>query len=340
MLPLQRDTGIMLHHQAVDNQENHNPHLNLALEEFALHYLVQEEPLLLFYINDPSVILGRNQNVLEEVDLGYLAAHGIPVVRRLSGGGAVYHDSGNLNFSMMMPGQGRLHDFAYFTSVAVKALNEFGLQPELRNRSSLFFGSRKISGNAQYATRGRLIHHGTLLFDTDLEAMLRALNPGHVEIESRAVQSVRSSVVNLRELLAAGTTLADVREAIARHWEGGILTTDDALSPADWDAVRQLADERYRSWEWTFGRSPRFTMTRQGLLNANPVGVTLTVDRGQITALEFAGAGPDMDLLQQLAQILIGLRFDPPVLRAAIVEAQDLSMEADINSEAILSLVC
>ncbi|MDA8352956.1 MAG: lipoate--protein ligase, partial [Firmicutes bacterium] len=154
----------------IDNQNHYDPRINLAIEEYALKHLDIDETYLLFYINDPSIIIGRNQNTVEEIQVDYCREHGIHVVRRLSGGGAVYHDRGNLNFSFITKDDGESFlNFRKFTEPVVRALRRLGVEVELTGRNDLQVGEKKISGNAQFTTKGRMFSHGTLMFDVDLE---------------------------------------------------------------------------------------------------------------------------------------------------------------------------
>ncbi len=212
----------------VDNNGVNDPRINLAVEEYLLRHVDRPEALLLFYVNEPSVIIGRNQNTIEEIDPDYTAAHNIHVIRRLSGGGAVYHDLGNLNFSFVTSGKDDLHNFAKFIEPVVSVLRSLGVAAELRGRSDIFAEGRKISGNAQYATNERMFSHGTLLFDTNLGEMLRAINPRRIRIESKAVHSVRSVVANIRELLPHDMNLDGLRAALLRgiFGDGPIPTLD------------------------------------------------------------------------------------------------------------------
>lgn len=323
----------------VEESSTTDPRLNLALEEHLLRHVLHEEPIFLFYVNEPSVIVGRNQNVWEEVDLSYALSQGIHVVRRLSGGGTVYHDLGNLNYSMLLPGQERLHDFAYFTSFLSDALREFGLQTELRNRSSLFIDARKISGNAQYAPAGRLVSHGTLLFDTNLEAMLRAINPRREIIASRAVQSVRSRVVNLRELLPAEVTLDDVRQTILDALERLGPTAVLDLTADDWAQVHDLSRERYQTWAWNIGRSPRFTVTKEVLLGEETLAAEIVVDKGHITEVDFAAPEHLRKTLALLTSRLPGVRYDPAALADTIAQVLHEMQDSRWPADLIMSLL-
>ena len=244
----------------VDNNDTMDPRLNLALEEFLLRHAKTAEPLLLLYINEPAVIIGRNQNVLQEADPPFLKKRNIHLVRRLSGGGTVYHDLDNLNYSFITQGQQDLHQFARVTEPIIRVLHDLGVDAELRGRSDIVVKGKKISGNAQYASRGRMFTHGTLLFDSNIAELSKAIKPRHVQIESRAVQSVHSSVCNIRELLPEELTIADLKRAILIGIFGPGTIPTLKLTVEDWDRVKQINAERYLSWDWNIGRSPRFTL--------------------------------------------------------------------------------
>src|SRR5699024_9852101 len=154
----------------IDNKGITDPYINLAIEEYALQNFGEEDTYLLFYINAPSIIIGRNQNTVEEVNTDYVDDNHIKVVRRLSGGGAVYHDEGNLNFSFITKDDGdSFHNFAKFTEPVVQALNKIGVPAELVGRNDLQIEGRKFSGNAQFSTKGRMFSHGTLMLDSEIE---------------------------------------------------------------------------------------------------------------------------------------------------------------------------
>jgi lipoate-protein ligase A len=318
----------------VDNLGLTDPRLNLALEEYLLRRVQREEPLLLFYINEPAVIIGRNQNTLAEIDPDYVGANGIHVVRRLSGGGAVYHDMGNLNFSFVTPGQENLHDFGRFTRPVIEVLRGLGVEAELRGRSDIFAGGKKVSGNAQYASGGRMFSHGTLLFNTDLEAMLRAINPRRVTIESKAVQSVRNYVVNLSELLPQGMTLAALKEAILRGVFGDGEIPALEMDEIDWTQMQMIADERYRAWDWNYGRSPRFNVHKSGRFASGRIEAHIDVDEGRIREVRFEGDFAGTLAAEELAERLKGLRYEPAALQAALAQEEVAAYFGDKTSTA------
>lgn len=304
----------------VDDPAQSDPRLNLALEEHLLRNVELNEPILLFYQNAPSVIIGRNQNTLEEIDPEYVQREGLQLVRRLSGGGAVYHDLGNLNFSFVTPSKEGLHDFARFTGPVVQALRELGVPAELRGKSDIFAAGKKVSGNAQYASGGRMFSHGTLLFNTDLEAMLKALNPRQVAIESRAVQSVRNYVANLCELLPAGMSLAELKAALLAGLFGRGEPPRYALGPADREQVEAIAAGRYRRWEWNIGHSPRFNVRKSAQTPAGKVDARIEVENGRVAGIRFYGDFEGRRDVAELEERLIGVRYDAGALGQALAD--------------------
>ncbi|HZG73990.1 MAG TPA: lipoate--protein ligase, partial [Chondromyces sp.] len=186
----------------IDNQNITDPRINLAIEEYAVKHLDINETYLLFYINEPSIIIGKNQNTIEEINTEYVEKNNIHVVRRLSGGGAVYHDLGNLNFSFITKDDGEsFHNFLKFTEPVIQALQKLGINAELSGRNDILAEGRKVSGNAQFSTKGRMFNHGTLLFDSEMDHIVSALKVRKDKIESKGIKSIRSRVANISEFL-------------------------------------------------------------------------------------------------------------------------------------------
>src|SRR5690625_4717003 len=208
----------------IDNQGITEPAINLAIEEYILNNFGEKDTYLLFYINEPSIIIGRNQNSVEEINTDYVEENNIKVIRRLSGGGAVYHDEGNLNFSFITKDDGEsFHNFEKFTKPVVEALNKIGITAELIGRNDLLVEGRKISGNAQFSTKGRMFSHGTLMFDSDVEHVVSALNVQAEKIESKGIKSIRSRVANISEFIEEKITMDEFKDLILRY----ILNVDD-----------------------------------------------------------------------------------------------------------------
>jgi lipoate-protein ligase A len=316
----------------VDNGGLDDPYTNLAIEEHLLRNVSLPDPLFFLYSNRPAVITGRNQNIFQEVDPAYLKTNGIHLLRRLSGGGTVYHDLGNLNFAFITKGKEDLHKFAKVTAPIIRALNDLGLDAELKGKSDIFAAGKKISGNAQYASGGRMISHGTLLFNADLKTLGKAIRPRQARIETKAVPSVRSQVVNIRQLLAGESTIQDLKQALLTSVFGVSDVPLYPLSAAEWDEIRDIADSRYRQWEWTYGRTPKFTVQKSihlpkslpsGAPEAKPsdeIHSFVEVKGGRIQAIDIRGDHRATDSLTRLVQGLVGLPYDEKKLALALEE--------------------
>jgi len=304
----------------VDNLNEHDPAINLALEEYMLRQSDLHEDLLLFYINKPSIIIGRHQNTIEEINREYVEEHDIHVVRRLSGGGAVYHDLGNLNFSFITDYQvENFQNFRKFTEPVVRALAKLGVKAELTGRNDIQIDERKVSGNAQYISRGRMVSHGTLLFNSDLSHVSEALHVHESKIASKGIKSVRSRVANISEFLKEPMDIESFKEHVLRtYFEGVSEIPQVPLSEKDWVAVRRLADERYRSWDWTYGSSPDFNVEKRERFTGGEIDARLDVKKGVIQAVRFYG-----DYFAELEpegveKKLIGVRYERDEIKNAL----------------------
>lgn len=302
----------------ISNNGITDPALNLALEEYILRSLPDEDDYLLFYINEPSIIIGKNQNTVEEINAEYVKDNNLHVVRRLSGGGAVYHDLGNLNFSFIMKDDGgSFHNFKKFTEPVVRALRKLGVEAELTGRNDLQVGERKISGNAQFHTKGKMFSHGTLLFDSEIENVVSALKVNAEKYVSKSTKSIRSRVANISEFLQEPMTTEEFRQKLLQSLfeDSGEIPVYE-LSDQDWDNVRKLADERYRSWEWNYGRSPSFNVQqRKRIEGVGTFDVRLQVEEGVIAEAaifgDYFGRGDSAEVAERLA----GTRYDATALR-------------------------
>jgi lipoate-protein ligase A len=301
----------------ISNNNVNDPSLNLALEEYVLRSLPDHDDYLLFYINEPSIIIGKNQNTVEEVNAEYVEQNGIHVVRRLSGGGAVYHDLGNLNFSFIMKDDGQsYHNFKKFTEPVVRALRKLGVAAELTGRNDLQVGDRKISGNAQFSSRGKMFSHGTLLFDSEIDHVVDALKANAEKYASKSTKSIRSRVANISEFLAEPMSIEQFKQKLLTSlFEGETKIPYYELSEKDWANVHQLADERYRSWDWNYGRSPAFNVRQtKRIEGAGTFDVRLQVEEGSIVDATIYGDFFGRGDISELAAMLVGTRYEAAAL--------------------------
>lgn len=287
-----------------------DPCFNLALEEYLLFH--EEEPVFLLWQNEPSVIIGCNQNAYAEINLPFVTEHDIHVVRRLSGGGAVYHDLGNLNYTFLAPEEvsGTLN-FARFAAPILTVLTSLGIPAELSGRNDLTVNGKKISGNAQCVKNGKVLHHGTLLVSGDLTRLSEALRVDPEKMKSKGIASVRSRVTNLSEMLPT-LTVGKLRSLLEAHVTGTVCE----LSPDQTEQVESLARDKYRTWEWNFGRSRTFRKRVKERFPAGTVEIAYDADGGHITAVEFSGDYFTVNDPAAWQEGLVGCRLEVPSLHA------------------------
>lgn len=289
--------------------DSHNPYYNLALEEYVLKNLDQQESYILLWQNEPSVIIGRFQNTIEEINQEYVTEQKINVVRRITGGGAVYHDLGNLNFSFIVPAGDRVIDFRKFTEPVVKALAKMGIQAEHTGRNDITIQDKKFSGNAQYSYQNRTLHHGTILFSSNLEEVQKTLNVKADKIESKGVKSVRSRVTNVSAYLEQECSVAEFRDLLLVHLFDGKTVKEYKLSPADLANVQKLMEDKYLTWEWNFGHSPAFNLTKSGRFSCGGIEVRLQVRKGVIEGCKIYGDFFSNQDISQLEDKIKGVKY-------------------------------
>jgi len=297
----------------IDNQDIMDINLNFAIEEYILTELDVNETYLLFYSMTPTIIVGKNQNTVEEINLDYVRKHHVAVARRLSGGGAVYNDEGDISFSFITKDEGdSFHNFKKFTDPVVQALHHMGVQAELQGRNDLLVDGKKISGNAQFSTRGRMYSHGTLMFDVNLENVAKALNPDAEKYLSKGIKSVRSRVTNIREHLAQDMTIKEFKQTLLKHIFGSEDQIEEyTLTEADWKRIEAIAERRYRNWDWVYGKSPEFNVQhKKRFPGSGTVDIRMIVKKGVIHEGvifgDFFGAGDVNDVIN----LLKGTRFE------------------------------
>jgi lipoate-protein ligase A len=326
----------------VDNGGVTDPRLNLALEEYVLRTSFPGQECLLFYVNEPSIIIGRNQNTIEEIDPDAVLAREIHVVRRISGGGAVYHDLGNLNFSFLSPyTMGRFNRYEEFTRPVVAALRGMGVAAELGGRNDITVDGRKISGNAQFVSGDRMFSHGTLLLDSDLTVLSQVLTPKPGKVESKGHKSVRSRVANISDFLPRPMSIEEFRGRILDEIFGDRRSLPLLeLTEADHAAVRSLAASKYDAWEWNIGRSPACNVQRAQRFPGGEIDVRIDVQDGLVKGLRFFGDFIGEAEVAGLEERLRGLRYDRQTLDAALEGVDVSEYFGSVTREEILSLLC
>lgn len=326
----------------VDNKGITDPRINLAIEEYLLKNMdVERDPFLLFYINEPSIIIGKNQNTAEEINTDYVDSNGIHVVRRLSGGGAVYHDHGNLNYSFITVDDGNsFRNFRKFTEPVVRALQSLGVNAELSGRNDLMAEGRKISGNAQFSTRGRMYSHGTLMFDTEVDAVVAALKVSKEKIESKGIKSIRSRVANISEFLKEPMTVEEFRSAILHSiFEGEEKVRYYELTDKDWEGIRQISKERYGNWDWNYGKSPKFNVKHSHRFPVGGIDVRLQVENGTVQEASIFGDFFGVGDVSEIENAITGVKYERAALDEAISGFDIPKYLGGITKEEFLKLI-
>lgn len=301
-----------------------DPYFNLATEEYLLKNA--KDDVIMLWRNAPSVIIGKNQNAYAEINFDFVKEHGIKVVRRMTGGGAVFHDLGNLNYTFISPSGGRLAsgiregglDFAHFTRPILSALRGLGLDASLSGRNDIVVstedGERKVSGNAQCVIDGTTLHHGTLLFSAELERLSGALNPDPDKLKSKGIASVRSRVANIRDLMTSDATkrFPDVNafaDYLTELLKGEFSTVPECLSAEDTAAAENLAQTKYALDEWNLRRFGSFSAERRRRFDYGRVEARFEVESGIMTRIEFGGDFFGTEDVEVLSRLLTGVEY-------------------------------
>ena len=300
--------------------QTHDIRTNLATEEYLMNSGVMTPPFMVFYIEKPCIIVGRNQNTVEEINEDYCKQHGITITRRLSGGGAMYQDLGNLCFSFIVPAdRQRFGDFKTLVQPIVDALHEMGATgAEVTGRNDIVIDGKKFSGNAMYTRNGKTFCHGTLMFDVDTNAVAGALKVPKDKIESKGIKSVRSRVTNLKPYLKPKFQNLDTAgfrdELIKRIYHVDDLSqaqiNEYQLTSKDQQAIHQIETDRYRDWDWVFGQSPAFTVKKRKHFDAGTIDARFEVQDGKIKMAKIYGDFFGVEDVHQLEKALIGKPYD------------------------------
>ena len=316
-----------------------DPAFNLAAEEYVFEKLPRDSMYVMLWQNDNAIIVGKHQNTLAQINEAFVREKGIKVVRRLSGGGAVYHDMGNLNYTIIADGDGDL-DFGRFCRIVLDALARVGVKGELNGRNDMTIDGKKFSGNAQYAKQGRVMHHGTILFDSDSSVLAGALQVDEEKIKAKGVKSVRSRVTNVRPHLPKDMPLKQFKKVLL----GSILTQfpgeEYIFTPGDIAEIEKLS-LRYRDWEWNYGKSPACDLVRkQRVEGCGTVEICMVVDQGRIQQVQFRGDFFSAREPEGLAQRLVGLPLERQAL-AAVLLAEDVgSFFMGLDAAGFLDILC
>lgn len=280
--------------------KSHDPYFNLALEEYVFEKLDQNEEYFMLWQNDNTIVVGKYQNTAQEINQDFVDENHIRVARRLSGGGAVYHDKGNLNFTFIVSEEGHGLQFRQFIEPVIRALAKLGIRAEFTGRNDITIDGKKISGNSQYVKRGRIMHHGCILVDSNLTNVSEALRPKEAKFESKSAKSVAARVTTINACSPEEITVERFKKVLAEEVLKGSGTKEYELSAEDLAAIHKIADEKYRTWEWNYGKSGNYNYQKSQRYDFGTVEISATVREGILQEVriygDFFGNGEIEDL--------------------------------------------
>ncbi len=314
-----------------------NPYFNIAAEEYLLKEY--EADVAMIWRSNASIIVGKHQNTLAEINLDYVIQNRIPVVRRLSGGGTVFHDPGNVNFTFIFRHEKeKLVDFVAYTRPVVLFLQLLGVHAKFEGKNNLKVNGIKISGNAEHVYKNKVLHHGTLLFNANLEHLEEAIKAKEENFVSKAVKSNRMRVQNISHLIDPSITceefLARFRLFLTDYFKG---IESFSFSAADIERINQLSNDKYQTWGWNYGYSPTFILTNTGCINGTPVSVRLHVARGKIVSIDqFLISNTDYSTF--LNSLLTSKEHDPVAIEYILMKNKFLQIDSASNPWEIVRL--
>lgn len=281
-----------------------DPYFNLASEEYLLKH--KKEYFIYLWINSPAVIVGVNQNTLQEVNLNFTDSNNIKVVRRQTGGGAVYHDLNNLCYTVIAPYDENTDNYKKFTAPVIEYLNSLGVKAEFSGRNDIVINGKKISGNAQTVVNGRIMHHGTLLFDTDMTVLTSALKPNKLKMESKGIKSIRARVTNIKEYLT-GITITEFKKGLSDFFKKDCKQY--TFTESDIKEINKLVKEKYSTFEWNIGRSPKGKNSFEYKFPFGVFSFFFDTEDGKIKNAEITGDFFTCKPIEEFSATLNGVRF-------------------------------
>lgn len=315
---------------------SNDAYFNMAVEEYVFTHF--SDDIFMLWRNEPAIIVGLFQNSLAEINLDYVKEKNIKVVRRLTGGGAVFHDLQNLNFTFVESNS--KGNFRTFTQPIIEVLNGIGVDARFEGRNDLMIDGRKFSGNAQCVNNGRMLHHGTLLFDTAMTDMSNALKVNPLKFEDKAVKSVRKRVTNISEHLKSPMTVLQFADLIMKH----IMETRANGQPYEFTsedlvAIKKLRDEKYSTWEWNFGHSPKYSFSKMIRTAGGNIELHLQTEKGIVSAVKIYGDFFAKRDVSDFEKLLIGVRHEKDAVADLLTKVNPDDYFIGVTSEDVISLM-
>ena len=319
-----------------------DPAYNLALEQFVFDSLDRSNSYIMLWQNHSSIIVGKNQNTSAEINAAFVNANNINVVRRLSGGGAVYHDLGNLNYTFITDASAdNTINIAAYCKPILEALISFGVPAEISGRNDMTIEGKKISGNAQYIRQGRLMHHGTLLYDSCTEMLVKALNVSDDKIESKGIKSIKSRVINIRPFMSRDMSINEFRDALKKYLFNAFDMKEYHLSPDENSEALKLKEQKYSKWNWNYGASPPYNIRKnRRIKGCGNIEILLDVEKqGIIKNAAFFGDFFGNREISEVASSLTGCRLEYNALNERLDSIDITHYIHNISEEDFISLL-
>ncbi|WML37051.1 lipoate--protein ligase [Clostridium sp. OS1-26] len=300
--------------------ENTNPYINHAIEEYVLKNF--NEDCFMLWRNDPCILIGKHQNTLSEINIDYVNNHKLPVVRRVTGGGAIFNDLGNLNFTFISNnGKNQFADFKKFTYPIIQALKKLSINAELSGRNDLTIDGKKFSGNAQYSYKNKILHHGSILFSADMSNLVQALKVKDIKFQDKAVKSVGSRVANIKEHLKKDMSVIEFKnfiiESVMNDQKNARL---HEFTEEEWNEIQKISDEKYATWQWNYGNSPQFNYSNEKKFKGGIVQVNINVHKGLIKDIKIYGDFFSEKEINELEELLKDVKY----LRGEVINVLDI----------------
>jgi lipoate-protein ligase A len=308
-----------------------NPYFNLATEDYFLKN--SNEELFFIYINEPCIVVGKHQNLLSEINLQFVLNNNIKLVRRISGGGTVYQDFNNLNFSFIhnCPNPDKIN-FEKFTSPVLEALKDLGLDVEFSGRHDLLIESKKISGNAMHIFKSRVLSHGTLLFNSDLKLLSDALSNSPQKYLDKSIKSVRSKVTNIADYLSHPSSITTFTQNIFNNiLSKSVNSYIEPLSDSEVAAIRQIATEKYETWDWIYGYSPKYLFHNGFHLPDLTLEFEFHVEKGIIRRINTNIDSRTHPIYHRVFETLVNVRHDFQTINEMLENNSFINLDPTFN---------
>ena len=316
--------------------KTNKPAFNLATEEFLLNN--KSEDCFYLYINNPSIIVGKHQNSLAEINVDYVKENHIDVIRRLSGGGAVFHDPGNLNFTFIMTEkEDKSVDFRKYTQPILDVLNSMGVDAIFEGRNDMTIHGKKFSGNAKCYYNGKVLQHGTILFNSKLPDLSQALKLNPLKYRDKAVKSISSRVTNISEHLSTNVTLKEFEDRIINHVRSMYADAEIyELTDSDNEAINRLVEEKYGTWDWNFGHSPTYNFQKGIKTDGGHIEINLEVRKGEIKNAKIFGDFFNTLDVTELEKLLIGMPHEQDQIKKLLATVGIESYMTNVTVEELM----